>query len=410
MERRLIAAGLGVLVIGAPAQSHALEVEEPIQNSMTGVGIDLTALVGSEDLVDTRVILESKANVLDSSGCINQNVDTSGIVDWYAEPVLAAHAPFASGESMGINMAHAGTTIAALSQSRVAIFELNEQNLPEFKAFTATNPPSFFRQVAVSPDGAEIAISDVNGTIEFYRRSPTSGWGSTPAQVLNSDGTDLTGRSLTYSSDGAALYVEIQGTSLSVKSFQRNTAGDWEAANVSFPAIPTKTLNRSLAWTADRLLVSGDLTVNAYRRTPNGFELSQSLTFIAAPPEQLNVSPSGFSVRIFPFIQFYSSIQGSLFFPTFTQTDLVDVASTTAGFAGLTRALPGICPRVRFINQSNVSLGSYSVPNSINTSARSLVSGHWGLMLSKISQNGTGELYVVAQKRIFGGSLQGGFE
>lgn len=413
MERKLIrAASLGVAVLGAPAQGHAVTIEDPAHHTATGVGVDLSALVGSEDFLDTRALLESKSNVLDSSGCINQGVDTSGIIDWYAEPVPAVHAPFAQGESMGIDMAQAGTTIAVLSQSRVAIFELNDANEPEFKTLTVAGPPNFQRQVAVSPSGDEIAVGNVNGTIEFYRRSPGFGWSSTPAQVLLSNGPNPTGKSLTYSGDGTALYVDIQGTNLAVQAFERNPAGNWEAANVSFPQVPTKSLSRMLGWTSERLLVSGDRLINVYRRTPNGLELTQSLGF-AAPPEQLNVSPSGFSIRAGQTLQFYASTRDG-FFPTFFRAaDLVDIAPISVdprGFAGLSRPSTGFCPRIRFHNQNDVTLGSYFIPNSINVPARSLVSGHWGLMVSTIAPDGTGALYVVPQRRIFGGSRQGGFE
>lgn len=413
MERKLIrAASLGVVVMGIPAQGYALTIEEPTHSALTGVGVDLTALVGSDDLVDPKSIIESKANALDSSGCINQSVDTSGIIDWYAEPVPAAHAPFAVGESMGIDMANAGTTIAVLSQSRVAIFELNDANYPEFKTFTVSSPPNFQRQVAVSPSGDEIAVGNVNGTIEFYRRSPSFGWSSTPAQVLLSNGANPTGKSLTYSSDGTALYVEIQGTNLAIQTFERNPAGNWEAVNVNFPQVPTKSPNRMLGWTSDRLLVSGDRLINVYRRTPNGLELSQSLNF-SAPPEQLNVSPSGFSVRVGQTIQFYAFSLDFFFAVLFRNADLVDVAPITVdprGFAGLSRPFSGFCPSIRFHSQNNVTLGSYFIPNSINVPARSLVSGYWGQMVSTIAPDGTGALYVVAQRRIFGGSRQGGFE
>lgn len=413
MERRLIrAAGLGVVVMGAPAQGNALTIDEPAPRSTTEVGIDLSSLVGSDELLDARAILEARDSALDSSGCVNQGVDTSGIIDWFAEPVLVTHAPFATGESMGIDMANAGSTIAVLSQSRAAIFELNEQNQPEFKTFTTTNPTSFQRQVAVAPSGDEIAIGDANGTIEFYRRSPGFGWGATPAQVLISNGPNPTGKSLAYSSDGAELYAEVQGTNLAVRTFQRNTAGNWEAANVNFPEVPTKALNRAVGWTSDRLLVSGDRQINVYRRTPNGFELNQTLNLVAQP-EQLNVSPGGFSVRAGQTIQFFSFFQVG-FFSTLTRVgDLTDVASITIdlpGFAGLSRSSPGICSSIRFHNQSNVRLGSYFIPNGINVPTRSIVSGYWGMMFSTISQNGTGQLYVVAQNRIFGGPRQGGFE
>lgn len=412
MERRLIAAGFGVVVIGAPTQGHALTIEASMQESVTEVGLDLSALVGSDGLLDTRAILESKTNAVDSSGCINQSMDTSGIIDWFTQPVIAAHAPFAAGESMGLDMAHAGDTIAVMSQTRVAIFELNEQKVPEFKAFTTTSQPSFLRQVAVSPSGDEIAISDVNGTVEFYRRSPTFGWSPTAAQILISSGPNPTGKSLTYSDDGAALYVEVQGTNLSVRTFQRNPTGNWESANVSFPELPTKALNRTLGWTSDRLLVSGDRSINVYRRTPNGLELNQSLN-LSASPEQLNVSPSGFSVRVGQSIQFFSFFQVG-FFPTLIRSgDLVDVASFTIdlpGFAGLTRPIPGVCSSISFHSQSNIQLGRYFIPNGINTPTRSIVSGHWGMMFSTISQNGTGQLYVVERNRIYGGPRQGGFE
>lgn len=412
MERRLIAAGLGVVVLGAPAQGHALTFEEPMQGSTTGVGLDLTALVGSDDSIDTRTLVESRTSAADNSGCINQSVDTSGIIDWFTQPVVVAHAPFAAGESMGIDMAHAGDTIAVMSQTRVAIFELDEQKSPEFKAFTTTSQPSFLRQVAVSPSGDEIAISDTTGTIEFYRRSPASGWSSTPAQVLISNGPNPTGKSLTYSGDGSALYVEVQGINLSVRSFQRNPDGDWETANVNFPEVPTKALNRTLGWTADRLLVTSDRSINVYRRTPNGLEPHQPLSLMAQP-EQLKVSPGGFSVRVGQTIQFFSFFEVGFFQTLVRIGDLVDVASFTIdlpGFAGLSRRAPGICSSVRFHSQANVPLGNYFIPDGINAPTRSIVSGTWGMMFSTTTQDGTGRLYAVARNRIFGSSRQGGFE
>ncbi len=414
MERRLIrAASLGVVVIGAPVHGNALTIEEPTR-ATTGVDVDhvdLTALVGSDDTVDTRAIREANSTALDSSGCIDLAMDTSGIIDWYTAPVVVAHAPFAADESMGLDMAHGGATIAVLSQTRVAIFELNERHRPEFRIFTASNSPNLARQVAVSPTGDEIAVSDAMGIIQFYRRSPTAGWSASPAQVLVSN---LTGKAITYSDDGTALYVEGQRDNIPVRSFQRNLSGNWESANVTVPPTPNPTPNRILGWTSNRLLVSDGQSLNVYQRTQNGLAPSQRLNF-PVPVEQLNVGPNGFSVRVGAPYQFFTFNQGFGVFSPFAigNSDMVDVATFNIdfrGFAGAIMPLPNACASVRFHGETNTYRGRFYIPNSINIQPRSIVSGYWGLMVSTVSRSGAGEVYLLAQNRIFGGPRQGGFD
>ncbi len=402
------AAGLGIAVLGTQISANdanAASASDPKHSTA-----DYSAFIGSDDTLDAKAILEaSTTSVLDSSGCVNVAADTSGLFGWYSEPVTVPHAAFAATESMGQEIAAAGNTLALLSNFRVAIFENNAQNVPEFQTLTPSDANGPFRQVAVAPNGLEVAVADATGYLTFYRRDAVSGWqAAVAAQVFAPipGSQNLTGKALAYSSDGTQLFVELQGQTPGVRIFERDVDGNWVVSTKTIPGKFTPVTNRIVGWSADRLLVSDQDSLLVYKRGTGDFEFSHAIS-LGAVPTKINVFGDNFSISTLGAVSFYK-FNGLRFDRIFTrQMPLADVAVIDASnfpsgplFAGADPGAAGACGRLRFLFANfPPSLGTFVLPDRVP----SIVNGPWGVIATTISASGSGEIYIVARDRIFGG-------
>ena len=402
------AASLGIAVLGTQIVTddvHAAAIGA--QNSAA----DYSAFIGSDDSLDTKAMLEANtASVFDSSGCVNVAADTSGLFGWYSEPVVIPHAAFAATEAMGQEIASAGNTLALLSNFRVAIFENNAQNIPEFQTLTPGDANGPFRQVAVAPNGLEVAVSDATGYLTFYRRDPVSGWqAAEAAQVfapVPGSSQPLTGKALAYSSDGTQLFVDLQGQSSGVRIFERGVDGDWVVSAKIVPGKFTSVNERIVGWSADRLLVSDQDALLVYKRGTGDFEFSHAIS-LGGVPTKINVFGDNFSISTLGAVTFYR-FNGLRFDRAFTRFQpLADVAVIDATnfpsgplFAAADPGAAGACGRLRFLFANfPPALGTFVLPDRVP----SIVNGPWGVIATTISASGTGEIYIVARDRIFGG-------
>ena len=427
MKANLVyAAGLGITAIGTPAAADVRNAELGVlpQASPTA---QLSALVGSDEAVNPKAILESSPNaVLDSSGCVNTLADTSGLFGWYAEPVAIPHAAFASSESMGSEVVSAGNTIVALSNTRVAIFENNEQNQPIFAGFTpadGTSPP--VRSIAVAPDGLEIVTNNIfTGVLTFYRRGP-SGWsGVAAAQVINSNFP-----AVTYSADGSQLFIGDGGqttvggvtVNAGVKIFERDPDGNWQPTTKT---VPGKFVGiKSLAWSANRLLVADRNSIVVYKPTVDGFAFSHALG-VNFQASWIRPFENGFSANlggILTIFRFNNSFFSQSFVRNISGSGVAEVQPfvfSSTSRRGSTTLDP--CGHVDFFSASNgLQYGSFVLPKGDTIFATTVASGPWGIVVGGVTASGAGEVYLISRDRIFGGQNpplrltgagQGGFE
>jgi len=415
------AAGLGIAVLGIQVPINYLNANTH-QDSAHRANADFSALVGSDDAINTKAILEANSvSDLESSGCVNLAADTSGLFGWYSEPAVIPHAAFAPNESMGQDIAASANTLAVLADTRVAIFESSAGGAPEFKAFTpAIAAPSVGRQVAVSPDGLEIAFASFSGQVSFFRRG-ASGWnGVAAAQVLNVTPQYTLSKALTYSSDGSQLFIERRLPNPGVQIFERSGDGNWIASSQTVPGKFVETFNRVLGWSNDRLLVSDSNVLLVYKRGAANFEFSHAIG-LRTPQPTLNVTADGFNIGSGGSVNFYRFNSVSFIFQpsASTQISLIDTAVIEEPprnlLVGASAFTEQGCGSLSFFSTFQPRLGKFRVHDQV----RSVVSGPWGIVASTVSQLGLGEVYIVARDRIFGGqnppvgslgSGQGGFE
>lgn len=402
------AAGLGIAVLGAQVATN--DAHAAAANSVEQSTADYSAFIGLDDPLDAKGIAEANtSSSLDSSGCVNVAADTSGLFGWYSEPVAIPHAAFAATEAMGQEIATGGNTVALLSNFRVAIFEINAQNVVEFQTLTPGDANGPSRQVAVAPDGLEVAVADATGYLTFYRRDAVSGWqAAVAAQAFApiQGSQDSTGKALTYSSDGTQLFVEIFGLNRGVRIFERDVDGNWAASAKIVPGKFTSVTDRIMGWSANRLLVSDQDSILVYKRGATNFEFVHAIS-LSAVPSKLNVYGNNFSITTPGTVIFYR-FNGTRFDRAFTrQTPLADIAVLNATnfpsgplFAGADLGAAGVCGRLRFLFANfPPNLGTFVLPERVP----SIVSGPWGVIASTVSATGAGELYIVARDRIFGG-------
>ncbi len=402
-------AGLGVAAFSTLAPADVRNSELSAQSQPAAM-TTFAGLVGSDEAVNPKAILESSPNaVLDSSGCVNTLADTSGLFGWYSEPVAIPHAAFANNESMGQELAYAGNTIAAVSKTRVAVFENSAQDQPEFVGFTPPEVSFANRRIAVSPDGLEIAISNaLIGEVTFYRRG-ASGWsGVTATQVLTSSGASRTSESLTYSADGT-YFFNGTGVDNSVRIFERDIAGDWQLSSKSLPGKFASV--SQLAWSANRLLVSDRNSILVYKPVTDGFVFRHALG-LSSPAPYIKPFENGFSVSVGGQLQIFR-FSNSFFSPGFFRD-----FGGGFGSSGASEVSPSVfvatsartsqfftpCGQINFFSAINgFQHGRFVLPKGNSIFATTAVSGPWGVIVGGVTLAGAGEVYLMSRDRIFGG-------
>jgi len=416
MKANLVyAAGLGITAISTQA-SVDVRPAEIAAVSQTAAMATFAALVGSDEAVNPKAILESSPNAaLDSSGCVNTLADTSGLFGWYSEPVAIPHAAFSNVETMAETVVSGGNTIAALSMTRIAIFENNVQNQPEFVAFTPPEVSVSTRRIAVSPDGLEIATNDSqNGVLTFYRRG-ASGWiGVAAAQVLTLGDPNRTGQSLTYSADGTQFFVGGAGVDRGVRIFERDVVGNWQLSSKTLPGKFTGV--SQLAWSSNRLLVADRNLIVVYKPVVDGFAFSHAIGVNTQP---LFIKPyeNGFSIYANDQVQIFR-FENSFFNRSFARSPSafgnfgsvvnsgVSEVSPSVFVATSTKG-PGVsapCGHVDFFASSNgTPFGSFALPQGESIFATTVASGPWGVIVGGVATSGAGEIYLITRDRIFGG-------
>ena len=412
MKANLVyAAGLGIAAISTQA-SVGLRVSEITTVTPVAAQGQFAALVGSDEAVNPKAILESSPNaVLDSSGCVNTLADTSGLFGWYSEPVAIPHATFASNEFMGREVVSAGNTIVASSDTRLAIFENSEQNQPTFEALTPPEISLETRRIAVSPDGLEIAVNDsLFGILTFYRRG-VSGWsGVAAAQVLTLNDPNRTGESLTYSADGTYFFVGSTGVGIDkgVRIFERDMGGNWQISSKTLPGKFTGV--SQLAWSANRLLVADRNSILVYKPVMDGFAFSHAIG-LSSPARFIKPFENGFSISVEGQLQIFR-FSNSFFNPGFVR----DYGSF--GSSGVSEVSPSVfvaasrhstnlftpCGHIDFFSAiDGVQHGRYVLPKGDSIFATTVASGPWGVVVGGVTLSGAGEVYLISRDRIFGG-------
>jgi hypothetical protein len=413
------AAGIGLVVLSAQIsqQDSASALSINVANSD-----DLSAFTGSDAAIDTKALVETKASASDSSGCFSNATDSSGVAGWYSPPAALAHPSF--DQNMGMDAATASDTIALLSLDRVAVFTVNAQQTPEFVAFS-NRLAADFERIAIAPDGNEIAAV-ASDRVVFFRRSPTTAWSVvSDAQMLMLADQPTRGRAITYSADGAQLFVSTPKSSPGVHIFQRSVGGNWELSTDQLPGKFSLLASRPLVWAADRLIVADNSAALVFKRAVGGFAFSHVIG-LGFPPTSMSPLPNGFTASILSSVNFYR-LNGALFEFAFQKQGFnaktwVATAATSQAIYAATDFTPPItaplnCRRVQFFTQNTNALNSqYILPDSLGLQAPSIVAGAWGVMATVAGS----EVYLMARDRIFGGQNpplaepgkagQGGFE
>jgi hypothetical protein len=398
------AAGIGLVVLSAQISQQDSVSASSLSAANTD---DLSAFVGSDAVIDTKALVETKASASDTSGCFSNATDSSGVAGWYSPPAALPHPSF--DQNMGMDAATAGDTIALLSLDRVAVFALNAQQTPEFVAFS-TRLAADFEHIAIAPNGNEIAAV-ASDRVVFFRRSQSTGWSTvSDAQTLMLADLPTRGRAITYAGDGAQLFVSTPKSSPGVHVFQRNVSGNWEISADQLPGKFSPMNSRPMIWTADRLIVSDSGgAVLVFKRAVTGFAFSHVIG-LGFAPTSLSPLPNGFAANILGYVNFYR-FNGTLFDFAFQKQGFsaetwIATAASQAIYAATDVTPPLIspmtCRRVQFFAQNTNALNSqYILPNSLGFNAPVVIAGPWGV-IATVAGSGS-EVYLMARDRIFGG-------
>lgn len=219
----------------------------------------LASTAGASASSDVEQAFVAKEAALGNS-CVPSVADSSGIAGWYTPPVeillVNVQNPLVFDAKIGGNVLALGTT------QGIRLYGLSANGLPPVLKQTYNN---FGGNLAVSPSGNEVANSAGQNSFVFSRKV-----GSVWSQPQF-----LPGLAVAYSPDGTELAVT--GLDQTVRIGTRNAQGNWELGlTIALPK-PDGSFGSELVWTQDRLVISSNSLLYAYRKASGAYELAQVL-------------------------------------------------------------------------------------------------------------------------------------